>query len=50
MGLFYLTVFLIFVFCIIVVLIIAGGLSDDQETGILKEIWYTFFGDRNQNE
>lgn len=35
---------LVFAFCLGVSLMIMRGLSGDNETSILKQLWYTFFG------
>lgn len=41
-------VVLIFVLCVAVALLITAWLSDDKETGVLRQMWQTFFGQKKE--
>ncbi len=40
----------IFVFCMAVALLIGSFLSEDKETGIIRQMWHTFFGELSDDE
>ncbi len=50
LGMFIVTVLIILVVCAGAVLMIAAGLSEDNETGILRQLWETFFGGSVEDE
>lgn len=47
-GLFAILVVLVFGLCLAVVLLIAAWISDDKETGVIRQMWHTFFGHKKE--
>lgn len=45
-GFFAALVVLIFVLCVASALLVTAWLSDDKESGVLRQIWQTFFGQK----